>query len=183
MDRHLDAHLSASRIDNDICARPQLALHHHPARALLWTLLPAAKRRRRRILQRELQPLLVDINAHNLGRPKRPRHGTAQQPHRPGPEHHDAIPGPDGALLADMHGDGRRLDQRALLKAHVGGKDVAVVLGQRVVACQRAVVGRSCRERHVGAEVVFPFLAARAAPAGNPWLHGDAVADFEGLDG
>jgi len=65
----------------------------------------------------------------------------------------------------------------------VGGEDVAVVLRQRIVACQRAVAGRGRRERHVGAEVVFPFLAARAAPAWHPWLHGDAVADFEGFDG
>ena len=82
-----------------------------------------------------------------------------------------------------MHGDARRLHERALLEAHVVRQLVAIVVGQAVVLGQGAVEGRRGGKRHVGTQVVAALFAARAAAAGDAGLHGDSVARLQRLDG
>lgn len=179
MDSRLNTRLRTARIDNNIRTRTEFALPNQPGCILLRADAPAHELMRRRILQRKLNALLVDIHSHNLAGAIRLRDRTAQQTHGASTKHHNAVPGLHARRAANMHRDGRRLDQRALLHAHVLRQLVAQILGQAVVARQRAVVGRRGCERHLGAEVVFALLAAHAAATGDAGLHGDAVADLE----
>jgi len=180
VDGRLDAHLCATRVDRDIRTAHllELHLHHHPLGHIVCGLaLIRQESVRRRIRRRELHPVLIDIHRDDLDRAKRLGDRYAQQPHRPGAKHHRAVPRPNTRLLCDVHGDGQRLDQRALAQAHALGQFVAEVGGQLVRAAQGAVEGRGGGETHVLAEVVGAGLAAGAAAARHAGLEGDAVAD------
>ena len=179
MDSRLDARLRARGIDDDIRARTKPALLDKILRVLLCADARALEASVRRVLERELQALIINIHSDDLLRAVRLGHSAAQQPHGASTEHHNRVAGLDGGLPCNVHGDGGGFDQGALLQAHVLGELVAVVLGEGVVPRQRAVVGGRGGEGHVRAEVVLAVLAAHAAAAGDAGLHGHAVAHLE----
>lgn len=181
MNTRLNTRLRARRINNSIGTSPQSTLLDQPRRILLGAHPPTPKLMRRRILCRELQPLLINIHTDNLARAQSPRDRTTQQPHRSSPKHNHRLPALDARLPRDMHTHSQRLNQRPMLQRHALGQLVAEVLGHAVVFRQRAVVGRRRCKRHVGTEVVHALLAAHAAPTGDAGLERDRVADFERL--
>jgi hypothetical protein len=182
VDGSLDAGLSARGIDDDICASAELALLDEVRSVLLCADARALEARRRSVLQRKLQPVVVDVDCDNLLRAIGLGHGTAQQADGAGAKHYNRVAVLDRRLPCDVHRDSCGLDQGTLLHAHVLGQLVAVVFGERVVLCQRAVVWGRRGEGHVGAQVVLALLAADAATAGHAGLHGDAVAYLQVLD-
>ena len=179
VDGRLHARLGARGVDGDVGAEAEVVLAHEAVGVLLGRHLGRHKRRRGRVLFRKLQPVLLDVDADDLARAQGLGHGATQQAHGPGAEDDDAVAVLDAGLLGDVHGDGERLHQRALLQRHARRQLVAKVLRQRVVLGQRAVVGRRGREGHVRAQVVLALLAAHAAPAGHAGFHGHLVAFFQ----
>ena len=182
MDSSLNARLRAGGIDDDVRARAEPALLDEVLRVLLRADARALEASVRRVLEGELQALVVDVNSNDLLRAVRLGHSAAQQPHGTGAEDDNRVAGLDGRLSCDVDGDGGGFDQGALLEAHVLRQLVAVVLRQGVVPGQRAVVGRCGGEGHVRAEVVLALLAPHAAAAGDAGLHRHAVTDLEGCD-
>lgn len=182
MDGRLNAGLSTAGVDDDVGTRAELALLDHVLCVLFRADSSALEAGRSRVVECELQTLLVDINSHNLGRAIGLCNSTAEQANGASTEYDDRISGLDASLPCDVHGNSCGLDQCALLERHALGQLVAVVLGQCVVPCQRAVVGRGRGKSHVRAEVILALFAADTHAAGHAGLHGDGVAYFQGGD-
>ena len=126
---------------------------------------------------RELQPVRVDVGHGDLRRAAHARDLRDQQPDRAGAGDEHAVAGADAGLLARPQRDRQRLHQRAGLVAHAVGQRVREVLVHGDVAGEGAVGRRRAEEAHVAAEVVAARAALAAAPARQPGLERDAVAD------
>lgn len=182
MDRHLDTWLGAAGINDHVRAGPQFCRLDQVLCILFRRNAFALERMCRGVVQRKLGPLLIDVHRDNLLRAVRLRNRTAQQTHRAGTKYNNAVTGLDSSLPRDVHGNGSRFDQRALLHGHVLRKLIAKVLRESVVPCQRAVIRRSGRKGHSRTKVVFALETPHAPPAGNAGLHCDAVANFQRRD-
>ena len=126
---------------------------------------------------RELQPVRVDVGHRDLRRAPHARDLRDQQPDRAGAGDEHAVAGADPGLLARPQRDRQRLHQRAGLVAHAVGQRVREVLVHGDEAGEGAVGRRRAEEAHVAAEVVAARAALAAAPARQPGLERDAVAD------
>ena len=91
MNSRLNTRLRTTRIDNNVCASAQLALLDKFLRILLCGHAIALERVRRRVLQRKLNPLIIDIHCYDLARAIRLRNSTAQQPDGPRAENNNAV--------------------------------------------------------------------------------------------
>lgn len=181
MDSGLYAGLRTRGIDDDVGTRAEFALLDHVFGVLFGADARALETCGGGVLEGKVQPLVVDVNGYNLGRSVGLCHGAAEQTHRAGAKHHDAVAGLDGSLPGNVNSHGGWLDQGALFKTHALGQLVAVILGQGVITCQGTVEGRCCSEPHVGAQVVLALLASYAAPTWDAWFHGHTVAYLERL--
>ncbi|KAH8720262.1 hypothetical protein HC256_000663 [Beauveria bassiana] len=126
---------------------------------------------------------LDNVDADHLGRAVRPGDGGAEEADGASAHDDDGAARPHVALPDNVHGDGERLNQRALLQRDLVGQLVAKVGRRRPQTRQRAVVRRRRGENHLGAQIVLARAAVLAASAAVAGLEGDAVAGLEIRDG
>jgi hypothetical protein len=182
MYRSLNARLSTRGVDDDICTKSQIALLDQVLGVLLCAHSLALEASVCGVLERKVEALVVDVDGDDLLRSVCFRNSTAQQTNRTSTEHDNRVSRLDGSLPCDVNSDSSRLNKRTLLHAHVLRQLEAVVLRQGVVPCQRTIIWRCRRKRHIRAKIVLALLAAYAATTGDTRLHSDLVTDLQALD-
>jgi hypothetical protein len=182
MYRRLDTRLGAAGIDDHVCARPQTRGLDHLLCILFRRDPFTLEGMRRRVLERELGPLLVDVHRHDLGGSVSLRNRTAQQAHRAGAKHNNTVSVLDTSLPRNVHSNCSRLHESSLLQRHLLRELIAKVFREGVVSCKRAVVRGSSCKRHSRTKVVFALQTPHAPPAGHTRLHCDAVTNFQRSD-
>jgi hypothetical protein len=138
---------------------------------------------RESILNREIQPSLIDIRDDNLLCTLNLRHSRTQQPDSSSTINHHSRALRHQAPSESMQRNPKRLQQRSHIQAHLLGELITPLRRMINPLLQRSLEMRetlsTAPEPQLFADVVSPFCTAGTVPAWNADFEGDLVAFFE----